>query len=139
MTVTSTPEAMRWTAVVWRKVCGEILFDDKFGHFLAGGFDVMMKLKPDAGRTQLLSVSITEDWLVWIPRLSPQKSQRSALRFLATMGKSVPCGPSRRAIREPVSQGGDVLDKRPGLPEYGPRCCKGSPAMHDRAGPAKSI
>jgi hypothetical protein len=32
-----------------------------------------MKLKPDAGRTQLPSVPIAEERLIWIPRLSPQE------------------------------------------------------------------
>ena len=40
-----------------------------------------MKLKPDAGRTQLLSVPITEDRLIWIPRLSPQKSRDQPCGF----------------------------------------------------------
>jgi hypothetical protein len=40
-----------------------------------------MKLKPDAGRAQLVSVPITEDRLIWSPRLSAQMSHDQPCGF----------------------------------------------------------
>src|SRR3984885_8105196 len=63
----------------------------------------------------------------------------SGLQFRATADRSVPCDPFRRAGREPATQGGDVLGKRPVPPECAPRCCRGIPAVCGHAAPAKSF
>jgi hypothetical protein len=80
MTVTSTPAAMRWTAVVWRNVCGEILFEDIAG-IIPSGFNVMTKLKANAGCAEFPPVSITKDWFVRTARLPMQEGSEQICRF----------------------------------------------------------